>query len=96
MREGRPGLAVPLDRGLVEEQPRGETPVRERFRCFGQTGDLPGLGRRMRALAAVLRAGNGDDMDPGKAPVAETPEFETTRVSDEMRAVVARSRVSRQ
>ncbi len=50
----------------------------------------------MRALEAVPRAGHGDHMDPGKAPVAETPEFETARVYDEMRAVLARSRASRQ
>jgi hypothetical protein len=89
VREGRPDLGVPLYRSLIEEQPREEALVRELLRCYGQTGDLPGLERQMRALEAALRAGYGDDMDPGQAGVAEQPEVETARVYDETKGILA-------
>jgi hypothetical protein len=94
VREGRPDLAVPLYRGLIEEQPREEALVREFFRCFGQTGDLPGLERQMRALEAALRVGYGDEADTSRVLAVEQPEQETTAVYREIGVALARGRAS--
>ncbi len=68
--------------------------MRELFRCYGQTGDLPGLERQLRALEAALHEGYGDEVDASRVPVAEQPEQETTAVYREIRAALARDRAS--
>ncbi len=88
VREGRPDLAVPLYRGIVNELPREEACVRELFRCYGQTGDLPGLERQMRALEAVVRKGYGDELDPHRVPSDDQPEAETRKVYSEVKALL--------
>lgn len=93
-REGRPDLAVPLYRAMLGEQPREEAFARELFRCYGQTGDLAGLERQLRALEAVLREGYGDEGDPSRKPVAEQPEQETIAVFGEVRAALTGDRAS--
>lgn len=93
-REGRHDLAVPLYRGLLEEQPREEPIVRELFRCYGQTGDLPGLERQLRTLEAVLSKSYGDELDPSRTPAAEEPEQETTALYREIRAALLGDRTS--
>jgi len=93
-REGRPDLAVPLYRRLMDDRPRDEAIVRELYRCYGAAGDLRGLEREARTLARALREGYGDEEEgspPSRADGSEPaePEKETCRVYEQVRQAMA-------
>ena len=90
VREGRPDLAVPLFRRLMDDRPQDEAVVRELYRCYGAAGDLRGLEREARSLTRALRKGYGDEDEgspypqPGESdPTAPDPK--THRVYEEVR-----------
>lgn len=84
-REGRADLAVPLYRRLMDDEPRDEAIARELYRAYGQAGDLAGLEREARLLAAALRQGYGDDLDEDQPPALDGPQRETVKVYEEVR-----------
>lgn len=83
-REGRPDLAAPLYRCLMDDEPRDEAIVRELYRVYGQAGDLAGLEKEARLLAAALRRGYGDDLDMAAQPGLDAPERETVKAYEEV------------
>lgn len=89
-REGRPDLAVPLYRRMMDDRPLDEAVVRELYRCYGAAGDLRGLEREARSLARALRKGYGDEEEGSPYPRSEeseptAPDQKTHRVYEEIR-----------
>ncbi|HEU5422790.1 MAG TPA: winged helix-turn-helix domain-containing protein [Nitrolancea sp.] len=85
VREERADLAIPLYRCLRDAHPRDEAIARELYRCYGRTGDLPGLEREARLLAAALRQEYGDEEDSEALPDLDGPAPETRELFEQIR-----------
>ncbi|MCW5881519.1 MAG: bacterial transcriptional activator domain-containing protein, partial [Anaerolineae bacterium] len=83
--DGDAQLAVPLLRGLLQQEPLLEDVVRELYRCYEQLGDLGALLREDRRLRHALYTAYYDPHNPDDDPGLYPPEAETVAAFEEVR-----------